>query len=148
MKIISIVISVMSLSILLIGNAGCSGEQKASLGQQFTLPINRTAVIDSENLSIKFDKVTTDSRCPKGVVCIWAGEARCQTYIKINNAGTTLTPLELVDQGGQVEGYSQAIWNSNGAAYNINFRLDPYPEAGKTINNSDYRLVMVIAKTS
>ncbi len=138
----------MTLFILLIGSSGCSSELKASLGQEFTLPINRTAIIASENLSIKFDKVTTDSRCQKGVVCVWAGEARCQTYFNVNNTPIAPNPVELVDQGGQVEGYSQTTWSSASATYKVNFRLDPYPEAGKQINNSDYRLVMLVTKAS
>ena len=37
---------------------------KASLGEEFTLPVGKTADIDSEDLSIQFIKVTADSRCP------------------------------------------------------------------------------------
>lgn len=28
------------------------------------------------NVTIKFKKVLSDSRCPRGVTCIWAGEAK------------------------------------------------------------------------
>jgi hypothetical protein len=30
--------------------------------------------------------------------------------------------------------------------YKVNFKLEPYPEAGKQITASDYRLVMTVIK--
>ena len=59
--------------------ASC-GEQvrfNANLGEQFTLPIGQTVDIVGQNLSIKFDAVIGDSRCPVGAECVWAGEATC-----------------------------------------------------------------------
>ena len=136
------------LLILLTMGFSCDSSINASLDQEFTLPINHTAIINGENLSIRFDKVTTDSRCPKGVVCVWAGEARCITYFSIKNVDTTPAAVELVDPGGRINGYSQATWTSNNVTYKINFRLDPYPEAEKTINSSDYKLIMLINKSN
>jgi hypothetical protein len=130
----------------LIGGISCSSEVSASLGKEFTLPIGKTAAIGSENISLKFDKVTTDSRCPKGVVCVWAGEARSLIYFNSINTNDPPTALELVEQGGQPQGFFQATRKFYGATYLINFRLEPYPEAEKQINNSDYVLIMLITK--
>ena len=146
MRFLLIIGSIAILFGTLIGGISCSSEVSASLGKEFTLPINKTAIIKSENISIKFDKVTTDSRCPKGVVCVWAGEARCLTYFNIVNTNGPPTTLELVEQGGQVQGFSQATWKYNESSYLINFRVEPYPEAEKQIKSSDYVLVMLITK--
>lgn len=148
MKLIFIIGMITVIFASLIGCGTDTGTIQASLDQEFTIPIDHTAIINQENLSIKFDKVTADSRCPKGAVCIWAGEARCQTYFSINNSAMAPVAVELVDQGGQIDGYSQTTWSSNAVTYKINFRLDPYPEAGKKTSNSDYRLIMLIAKAS
>ena len=122
-------LSLSSIMVTLFLLAGCSAtpaaEVKASLGQEFTLPIGQTAVINGENLNIKFAAVTADSRCPKGVTCIWAGEAKCQTYFSFDNNKTAPASLELTDNGGQVDGYSQVTWVSYaGPTYKINFRLN------------------------
>jgi len=148
MKIIFIIGIMMVIFTSLIGCGTGAGTIQASLDQEFTIPIDHTATINKENLSIKFDKVTADSRCPKGAVCIWAGEARCQTYFSINNSSIAPAAVELVDQGGQIDGYSQTTWSSNTVTYKINFRLDPYPEAGKKTSNSEYKLIMLINKAS
>jgi hypothetical protein len=127
-------------------SSGPDARIKAGLGQEFNLPVGQTALINGENLLIKFDAVTADSRCPKGVQCIWAGEARCQTHFSFSNNDMAPAQLELVDSGGRVDGYSQATWISNTGTYTINFRLDPYPEAGKLIAKTDYTLIMMITR--
>lgn len=120
------------------GTPGPSAEVKASLGQEFTLPVGQTASITGEGLSLKFDTVTTDSRCPTGVTCIWAGEAKCQMLITFNNSTSTV----IYTESGGTNGYSQDFFNN----YKIKFRLMPYPEAGKQIAISDYKLLMTISK--
>ena len=37
--------------------------------------VGESASIDHTNLTLTFTGVTGDSRCPKDVVCVWAGEA-------------------------------------------------------------------------
>ena len=73
---------------------GCAGKKQpketdmqkslvtASLGVNFQLKHNQTAVIESENLSVEFMNVAEDSRCPVGVECIWAGQAKIELEIK------------------------------------------------------------------
>lgn len=145
-KQIVLIIGWMMISIVLIGCSPGNNDVRASLGQEFSLKVNQTVAISEEDISVKFDKVLTDSRCPIGVVCVWAGEARCLTYFNAIGSNTAPEAVELIEQGGQVNGYSQATWKSQTATYRINFRLDPYPEAEKQINNSDYRLIMVVTK--
>ena len=43
------------------------------IGQQFNLYIGQTAVIESQNFSIKSLQVTADSRCPSDVECFKPG---------------------------------------------------------------------------
>jgi hypothetical protein len=55
------------------------------LGNKDTLNIhyNETIIIDDENTSLTFDSLLGDSRCPKGVTCIWEGNA--QLGFKLNS---------------------------------------------------------------
>src|SRR5262245_35822050 len=46
------------------------------LGTTFNVRFGERATIVSEGLTLKFDQVLGDSRCPVDVVCVWAGEAR------------------------------------------------------------------------
>lgn len=128
----------MSLGIL---SAGCSSgrnEIKASLGREFILPVGYTAVIDGENLGVKFNAVTQDSRCPKGVTCIWAGEAKCDMQISLKGLNSEV----LLSAAGGTDGYSFTSFHG----YRLNFKLEPYPEKGEQIAKSDYKLLMIVKK--
>jgi hypothetical protein len=52
-----------------------------SLDQQFTLAPGQTARIPGQGLSVRFDSVTGDSRCPIDAVCVWAGDATVRLTI-------------------------------------------------------------------
>ena len=129
--LVSVLISLVSWS------CGVAGSVKAYLGQEFTLPVGKTAIFESESLSIKFVEVITDSRCPEGVECIWAGEAQCRLHFTI--AGS---PAEMivVQPGGAPGARDYFI------QYKIDFRLEPYPQEGQQIDPSDYRLIMTVTK--
>lgn len=47
--------------------------QPITLGQPFKLNFGETAQVAGGLLSIKFDSVVEDSRCPAKVTCIWGG---------------------------------------------------------------------------
>jgi hypothetical protein len=122
--------------------AGCSTEANTpagpSPGEQFTLPVGQSVSIKGENLTIKFEKVTNDSRCPTGVQCIWAGEAKCQMSVTSNGSVSTIVLT--------VSGASEAVGQPLVQNYKANFQLHPYPEAGKQIAEQDYKLIMTVSK--
>ncbi len=128
------------LATMVFSLAGCSSgnasEIKASLGQEFILPVGQTAAINDTELVIKFESVTADSRCPKGVTCIWAGEAKCQMQITYKGSTSNI----IYTESGGTDGYSQSTFNS----YTAYFKLEPYPEAGKQIGANDYKLLLRI----
>ena len=49
--------------------------QEARLDANIELGAGRSAVISDEKLTVTFERVTEDSRCPTGVQCVWAGDA-------------------------------------------------------------------------
>ncbi len=115
------------------------GNQKTtvSLDQEFTLLIGETAIISGEDLSLEFIEVTADSRCPEGVQCVWAGEAKCR--ISVTYQGST-SEVILTQPGGS-KGSQDLL-----GRYNVRFILEPYPESGKQIAKSDYKLVMTVTR--
>lgn len=139
MKRVFSVIGLLIISFLLpAAGLSCSVDTiTASLGQEFTLPAGQTAVIGGEYLKLKFVEVEGDSRCARGVECVWAGEAKCLmliTYYK------SLSSVVFTQSGGNDN--NQEDFNK----YTINFRLEPYPEDGKPIAAPDYKLVMTVTK--
>jgi hypothetical protein len=64
--------------------AGCNGGAAPvsmptgptiALGQEFTLGPGQTASLADGALSVRFERVSEDSRCPQGVNCVWEGDA-------------------------------------------------------------------------
>jgi hypothetical protein len=114
-----------------------SGDIDASLGEEFSLSLGEKVFIESENLLIRFDEVVEDSRCPRGVECVWAGEAVCGIFLQIHGS-----PAEMVitQSGGDATATDYFIM------YRLKFKLEPYPEEGVQITDSDYKLVMTVTK--
>jgi hypothetical protein len=118
--------------------AAACGENTVILGQEFTLQVGETANIKGEKLQVKFLEVLEDSRCPKGVTCVWEGRVSCMieiTYLESLHR-ITLTQPGLTDWPTK-ESFKQ---------FQISFDVEPYPEAGKEIPADDYLLVLRITK--
>jgi len=128
------------LACLLLISAGCSKSKdvKANLGEEFSLNIGQTVRIASEGLEIEFIEVTGDSRCPKGVICIWAGEVTAKVAI---NTGKSLDEL-LLTEPGLSNGKATAFYQK----YRLAYHVEPYPQAGTEIAEDEYRLHLKISK--
>lgn len=124
---------------MLLPMSGCSTPalNEVELGKEFTLAVGQSAAITGENLSIKFVEVVSDSRCPTGAVCIWAGEASC--LIEITDSATTHQKV-LIEPG--VSSPARDSFNE----YVLTFAILPYPDVGKQIDAKDYRLQLTVTK--
>jgi hypothetical protein len=56
---------------------------QAPLGADFALRRGQTAGITGEAVTVTFVRVAEDSRCPAGVQCIRAGEARVELRLRL-----------------------------------------------------------------
>jgi hypothetical protein len=144
-----IVVAVLLIPFILL--AGCSSNAasvQAVLGKDFTLPVGQTAVFSSENISLKFDSVSNDSRCPTGAQCIRAGEAVCR--IIFTRSDNTTASIDLTELG-LTSVPQQTTWTSRFGdfmrQYLINFTLVPYPEVNKQITPGDYQLQLNITRS-
>lgn len=135
--IISLFTVVFLLPLASLSCAEGGGDINASLGQEFSLPVGKTVSIESESLTIKFVEVISDSRCPEGAECIWAGEAQCRLHFTLIGSPAEMI---IVQPGGVADAKDYFI------QYRIDFRLEPYPQEGQLIDPSDYRLVMTVTK--
>lgn len=123
---------------LMTGWAGPSNKvERAQLGREFTFKVGEQAVIKEARLKISFSAVVEDSRCPKGVDCIWAGNGKIT--LKVSAGGqkassielsTNLEPRELRFHG-----------------YNIKLvRLDPYPQKDVVIKRGSYTATLLVRR--
>lgn len=129
---------VVVMAILMTGCAGTTGQVKAQLGEEFSLSLGQTAVMRGENLEITFEEVLEDSRCPKGGICVWAGRVRCLVQITINSSSEKIELTEPVKS----DQYTKEIYKS----YKFAFHVIPYPDINKQIEESEYRLIMIVNK--
>jgi hypothetical protein len=136
-KLVFFVIAAIPLLFL----AACSaqaGEISAGMGDEVSLKAGQTETIKGEPLKIKFIDVASDSRCPTGVTCIWAGEVKCNVEI---TSVEGVEPQALVQSGG-----SSGFASLNYKEYRLDFDVQPYPAAGKEIAGGDYRLKLKVTK--
>jgi len=111
---------------------------QVGLDEEFYLSVGQCAFITGEDLEVRFNEVIEDSRCPRGVICIWEGRVSC--VIELAKKGSfyrmVLTEPSLTDE------YTRERYED----YEIAFRVTPYPEAGKKIAIDTYRLHLIISK--
>lgn len=100
----------------------------AKLNESFTLNFEQSALIDSENLEIKFTDVN-DGRCPKGIVCYWMGEG--VVTLKVNETSFDVSTLQSID----TLGYTFSITD-----------LSPYPELDANVESKDYAVKLLVVK--
>jgi len=140
MKIKIIIFGILSI----IGFTQCDKEKndltsKLILGDSIDLSISETIYNYESEISIKFDSVINDSRCPTNVTCIWEGNAAMKySFSKYNNS----ISFVLNTNGGPNFKRDTVIF-----AYKIEFlNLYPYPEDPGEISQSDYFSKILILK--
>jgi len=100
--------------------------------------MGQRALIAGENLGIRFEEVTEDSRCPRGVTCIWAGRVTCM--VEITQAGSSYRMA--LTESGLTDEYSRKRYEG----YELAFHVTPYPEAGEKILPDAYWLHLTVSK--
>jgi hypothetical protein len=98
------------------------------LGEAVTLKIAESGKLATNDLTITFKAVTSDSRCPRGVHCVVAGEADVVLTVEqgASRHDITVTVGAGAANEATVEPYKIQI-----------LKLDPYPVFGQTIEDAD-----------
>ncbi|MDH4062787.1 MAG: hypothetical protein OEW19_00195 [Acidobacteriota bacterium] len=111
----------------------------ADVGQsspaQIELQIGQNARVAS--VTITFVRVSDDSRCPRGVTCIWEGDATVELRIQPEDGAVELMSLHANP------GFTQ---EATAARVRVRLvRLEPSPEADRPVAAGDYRVVLSAA---
>jgi hypothetical protein len=104
---------------------------------QLTIPFGKQRIQRRANLRVKFLAVVEDSRCPKGVNCIWAGSVTVRLRVMLPGKPPKIIELSTLDgrETFEYEGFLLKL-----------LRVSPYPEANETIRESSYRVELEISK--
>ena len=128
------------------------GNIDVALDQPFALSLGQTAQLPDNALSVTFDQITEDSRCPLDVMCAWSGVARIQLVIETPAQGAqTYAMGGATDQYGVVHPSQNdrvgptSLWTDG---YQIDLKsVTPYPaHASAQIAPSEYVVTLLITK--
>ena len=121
----------------LCSGAGPSEPVVAQIGRAFELAPGQEAVV--EGLSVTFQKVSADSRCPIDAVCVWEGDAAVALVLR---AGTEAAEAREVHTSGQFGGPETSY-----AGYTVRLEtLQPATRASRPIRPYDYRATLVVRR--
>ncbi|MEO1257736.1 MAG: hypothetical protein AAFZ15_03035 [Bacteroidota bacterium] len=96
----------------------------------------------TDDLSISFEEVTTDSRCPCNAACITAGLIGVK--LKIETNGTTLTKLFTLPN---YDGPEEGVYDTDFMGYNIELKdVLPFPCNGEPEIDSDYSVEIMVTE--
>jgi hypothetical protein len=100
------------------------------LGEAFDLKYGQTVQLSSNAITVIFQEIEADSRCPAGVECVWEGNAEVLLKVSttdlsgVYSLNTTLEP-KLIDH----DGYMLELVS-----------VSPYPVYGEDISEQDYTI--------
>ncbi len=104
--------------------------------QRASIKINNQKRFSQSKLTVKFVSLVEDSRCPQGVDCIWAGNAKIKVEISNGRSRETFEINTNVGaRGAQFGGY----------AINLT-ELTPYPRANARLNRYAYKATFEIRR--
>ncbi len=107
-----------------------------NLGEEFELAVNQTAQITAENISVTFQKVLEDSRCPIDVTCIWAGLAEVSLRVAVSGKEKDISlSTPPAENSTVVENYIFGL-----------IGVRPVPRADQNIDSSAYSVTMRVEK--
>jgi hypothetical protein len=105
-------------------------------GETVVIALGETVEIASPKRTLTFTRVVQDSRCPRGVTCVWAGQAVVE--VRVGGGEAPAEPVHLAVGTAAPETVA-------GALRLTALGLDPWPRAEAATRPEDYRLRLAIA---
>lgn len=124
-------------SVFIVLGIGCMhvAGPTVDLGEQFTLAPSETAQLKEAGISVTFNGVEGDSRCPADVVCIQGGDARVKIEV-VSSGRTRGYELHTGDLKPVVhDGLTIALVD-----------LTPYPFSSRPVRPADYRATLSVSR--
>lgn len=105
-------------------------------GEAFALKLGHVAELRGEGLTVTFAAVPEDSRCPVGVACVWAGNAKVKLQVHRHRMATEemILNTSLEPRQGSYHGTEIRLVS-----------LSPSPREGSSIDPAQYVATLQIA---
>jgi hypothetical protein len=127
-----------SLALAVATVSGCGGNpihpEQQPLGRSFDLRSGATAGVEG-GLSVRFDRVVSDSRCAIDAICIWEGDAVLSVTLSTSNAAQR--DAEIHTQPAQ----SEVVYGQHRVSLSA---LAPYPRSGLPTRPEDYVATFIV----
>jgi hypothetical protein len=100
-------IAMVATSIVLLCGCAASTERpiEVLLQRDFPLQVGHSAYVAEAGLTVGFQGVSSDSRCAKGEVCVWEGDATVLIWIQKTGGSKDEFELHTGSRGQNVETY-------------------------------------------
>jgi hypothetical protein len=105
--------------------------------QPFSLSVGAWARVGDSSLLVGFDAVGSDSRCPRGAQCVWAGDATVLAWLR---AGAGPKVEMQLHTGAGLQQAAQAL----GHELRL-LQLTPEPVSGSPISPGGYRAQLTLS---
>jgi hypothetical protein len=110
------------------------------LNRAFKLKVGQEMIVKEAGIKVGLNSIVEDSRCPTGVNCIWAGNAKVSVKLsKAKGDTASASSVELNTYAGNksstYEGYEVRLVS-----------LDPYPKDGVKTGKDDYVATLMVCK--
>jgi hypothetical protein len=124
--------TLMCLALAACGAAPVQQGRAVAVGTEVTLPPGDMVRVKAAELAVRFVGVSEDSRCPRDVTCVWAGEVKVQLEIHLAAQAASQTEVRAGD-------------STVAGAYRISLvRVEPQPKTGAKIAPQHYRATLKI----
>jgi hypothetical protein len=114
---------------------GANDSGGVALDAPFTLGVGDTIALTDVDLSITFDRVSEDSRCPTDVTCVQAGQAVVRLVIEPTDKSKETVDVTVKSLEGTVVGgfIIEAL------------DLSPLPSLSNPVNTSQYVVELIVS---
>ena len=139
---VSAIIDVMrrvGLALCLLAMTACADESPVTpspIDQQVTLAPGQTTRIEGAALTVRFEGVTGDSRCPGDAICITGGDAQVHVVV---------TPVAGARRDYTLHTGDMRPVTHGGVTVAL-VELMPYPFSSRPINPADYRATLRLTR--
>ena len=132
--VLALLLSIWAVALAACGRGGSAAALETTLGAPVQLAPGQSAVIANDELEVQFVRIASDSRCPRDVACLWAGEVIAQLEVRSDGKTTQHEVKEM--QSAAVDGYTVTVLQV----------LPPRVSSEQQIAAADYRVTLKVAR--
>lgn len=133
-------VKIMTVFLLLLLAGACASNPAVAPDTEFRIRHGESVRIAPGDVTVRFDAVTSDSRCPRGVNCVWQGDATVALTVSDESGSESI----VLHTSGGPDRPTEAV--ARGFRFAL-VGLEPQPEAGGSIPSGEYVAVLRATRT-